>query len=265
MSILTQALTQDKTNLIPFIVAGYPDVGTTIELINLLTEEGVAAIELGVPFSDPVADGPIIQQAAEKSLANGTNLHDILAIARTVRQKGNNVPLILFSYYNPLLAFGLERIAIEAAKAGFNGFIVPDLPYEESEPLHSTLKKVDIPLVPLVAPTSEERIAKIVQHAEGFVYCVSSLGTTGVRQAFAGNIDAFLEQVRTYSPVPIAVGFGISTSEQVRRFDQMSDGVIVGSALVKKMAEFESAFSSQEKKEIAFHAIREFVKELLSE
>ncbi len=262
---LTKAFDTNRKNLIPFLVSGYPDIDTTIDLIELLAAEGVSAIELGVPFSDPVADGPIIQQAAEKALANGITLKDIFTIADRVREKGIDVPLILFSYYNPLLAYGLEQVALDAKAAGFSGFIVPDLPFEENADLHAVLKQVNIALIPLVSPTSEDRVAKIVEQAEGFVYCVSSLGTTGVRQSFAGNIESFLQQVRTFSPVPIAVGFGISSSEQVRQFKGNADGVIVGSALVKRIADKETAFSVPTQRESAFQDIRAFVNELLSE
>jgi tryptophan synthase alpha chain len=240
-------------------------VKTTVELITILTEEGVSAIELGVPFSDPVADGPVIQQIAEKALESGVTLRDVFAIARAVRAQGNDVPLILFSYYNPLLSYGLEQTAIDAKAAGFSGFIVPDLPYEESGPLSDALTRVRIPLVPLVAPTSEERVAKIVEHAEGFIYCISSLGPTGMGQEFAKNVVSFLKQVRTHSPVPIAVGFGISNSEQVKRFKGVADGVIVGSALVKLIADCEVALSTSTERAQALLTIRRFVRELLSD
>src|SRR5690606_15388081 len=147
---------------------------------------------------------------AEKALVSGITLKDVLSIAQTVREQGNLTPLVLFSYYNPLLAYGLNRVAREAAKAGFSGFIVPDLPHEESDELRDQLEQVNIDLVPLVAPTSKERVARIASTAKGFVYCVSSLGTTGVRQSFASNLDTFLQQVRANSSVPIAVGFGVS-------------------------------------------------------
>jgi tryptophan synthase alpha chain len=263
MSTLSQAFQANETNLIPFVVAGYPSTDVTIALIHQLSETGVTAIELGVPFSDPVADGPIIQQAAEKSLANRTTLRDVLAIARQVRQQGNTTPLILFSYYNPLFAYGLKQIAKDAAAAGFNGFIVPDLPFEESSALRSALSDVTISLIPLVAPTSAERVAKIATEAEGFVYCVSSLGTTGVRSEFAANLDSFLSHVRANSPVPIAVGFGVSTREQVREMQKKADGVIVGSALVKRMIELEPELVG-EGRQAALASIRQFVNDLLS-
>ncbi|WP_028775894.1 tryptophan synthase subunit alpha [Shimazuella kribbensis] len=264
MSRLANAFQTNQTNLIPYLVAGYPSVEATIDLIHLLAEEGVTAIELGVPFSDPVADGPIIQLAAEKALSNGITLSDVFAIAQTVRDQGNTIPLILFSYYNPLLSYGLEKVAIDAEKAGFSGFIVPDLPYEESDLLRTQLEQVSLDLIPLVAPTSEERVAKIAATAKGFVYCVSSLGTTGVRQSFASNLDSFLQQVRSSSRVPIAVGFGVSTASQVQELRTKADGVIVGSALVKQVTEMEQALCKEDEKQVALNTIRGFVKKLLS-
>lgn len=264
MTTLAKAFASHQTNLIPYLVAGYPSKSVTIDLIHLLSEEGVTAIELGVPFSDPVADGPIIQQAAEKALANGVNLPDVFSIAHTVRRQGNHVPLILFSYYNPLLSYGLDKAAFDAAKAGFAGFIVPDLPHEESDALREQLEKVNIDLIPLVAPTSEDRVAKIASQAKGFVYCVSSLGTTGVRQSFASNLDMFLQHVRSSSPVPIAVGFGVSNAFQVKELHKKADGVIVGSALVRQVMKSEQELNKKEEKQKALDTIRKFVKELSS-
>ncbi|MCH5585452.1 tryptophan synthase subunit alpha [Shimazuella sp. AN120528] len=264
MTTLAKSFQSNKTNLIPYLVAGYPSKQVTIDLIHLLSEEGVTAIELGVPFSDPVADGPIIQQAAEKALANGVTLADVFSIAQTVREQGNHIPLILFSYYNPLLSYGLNQVARDAAKAGFAGFIVPDLPFEESDELRNQLDQLNMDLVPLVAPTSKERVAKIASTAKGFVYCVSSLGTTGVRQSFASNLDAFLQQVRSNSPVPIAVGFGVSRASQVQELQKKADGVIVGSALVKQVMELEQGLCKKEEKQKSLEQIRVFVKGLLS-
>jgi tryptophan synthase alpha chain len=264
MSSLANAFQINQTNLIPYLVAGYPSIEATIDLIHLLTEEGVTAIELGVPFSDPVADGPIIQLAAEKALSNGITLSEVFSIAQTVRDQGNDIPLILFSYYNPLLSYGLDKVAKDASKAGFSGFIVPDLPYEESDLIRTQLEKVKVDLIPLVAPTSEERVTKIAATAKGFVYCVSSLGTTGVRQSFASNLDTFLQQVRSSSSVPIAVGFGVSTATQVQQLQTKADGVIVGSALVKLISEMEKALCNEEEKQVALNNIRGFVKGLLS-
>lgn len=264
MTTLAKSFQSNKTNLIPYLVAGYPSKQVTIDLIHVLSEEGVSAIELGVPFSDPVADGPIIQKAAEKALSRGITLKDVFSIAQTVREQGNHTPLVLFSYYNPLLAYGLNQVALDAAKAGFAGFIVPDLPHEESEELRCQLEQVNIDLVPLVAPTSKERVARIAATAKGFVYCVSSLGTTGVRQSFASNLDTFLQQVRANSSVPIAVGFGVSQASQVQELQKKADGVIVGSALVKQVIELEHRLSKEDEKLESLNQIRKFVKSLLS-
>jgi tryptophan synthase alpha chain len=257
-----QFATQNDVNLIPFIMSGDPSLEVSLALIERLEKSGVTAIELGVPFSDPQADGPVIQAAAERALAQGVTLSDILALGRQVRQRGGKVPLILFSYFNPLLQYGLTRIAQEAANAGFSGMIVPDLPFEESRLLRQVASEVDLPVIPLVAPTSKQRIQQIVSQAEGFVYCVSSLGATGMRSRFADNVTDFLQEVRELSPVPTAVGFGISNADQVSFFQSYCDGVIVGSALVKKMEQLQQALLSPEQREAALQEIEYFVRDL---
>lgn len=256
---------KDAVRLIPFIMTGDPNLAVTIDLIELLEEEGVAAIELGVPFSDPMADGPVIQVAAARALENQVNLTDVLAVAKAARKRGCKVPLILFSYYNPLLQYGLKSLVYDAKRAGFSGMIVPDLPLEESETLRGIATEADIAFIPLVAPTSEQRISAIVNKAKGFVYCVSSLGTTGIRHSFSDEVIAFLAKVRELSPVPTAVGFGISKREHVQTFSRYADAVIVGSALVQKIEEQGSRLRREETKAEALQKIREFVRELKSE
>ncbi len=254
----------DSVRLIPFIVTGDPSISATIDLIELLEEEGVAAIELGVPFSDPIADGPVIQSASERALQNHVQLSDVFSVAKSARDRGCSVPLILFSYYNPLLQYGLKSLVHDAKQAGFSGMIVPDLPLEESGELRQIAKEAGIALIPLVAPTSEQRISSIVEDADGFVYCVSSLGTTGIRRHFSDEVLTFLRKVKALSPVPTAVGFGISTAEHVQTYRQYADAVIVGSALVKLIGEQGEKLSNEETKEEGLHKIREFVRELKS-
>ncbi|WP_066632892.1 tryptophan synthase subunit alpha [Desulfolucanica intricata] len=224
--------------LIPFITAGDPDMQTTVELVLAMDRAGADVIELGVPFSDPVADGPAIQKASIRSLAGGTTLGGILDAVKEIRNK-SDIPLVLMTYYNPVYQFGLEKFIDQAASAGVNGLIVPDLPFEEAAPLREPAKEKGISLIPLVAPNSpEERIKKITTRAGGFIYCVSSLGVTGVRRSIETDLADFVIRVRKYSRLPVAVGFGISGPAQAAGVARYCDAVIVGSALVKLIEEY---------------------------
>ncbi len=265
MTRLQSVLETKQRYLIPFIMSGDPGLEATRELIHLLAEEGAAAIELGVPFSDPLADGPVIQAASERALRNKVTLHDVLKLGKQVRQEGCNVPLILFTYANPVFQYGLSRLVGDAVACGFDGIIVPDLPYEESGQLRELGRKAGLPVIPLVAPTSRQRIQMIVAEAQGFVYCVSSLGTTGIRKHFSGTVDSFLQTVRQLSPVPTAVGFGISRQEHVKRFRKQADAVVVGSALVRKIGELSGALADPDQRRQALEEIRGFVRELNQE
>lgn len=265
MNRLQTALQSERENLIPFIMSGDPSLEVTRELIHLLADEGVAAIELGVPFSDPMADGPVIQAASERALQQKVTLRDVLELGCVVRRQGCEVPLILFSYANPIYQYGLEKLVQDAVESGFQGIIVPDLPHEESRFLRELGAKEGLAVVPLVAPTSRQRIENIVADAQGFVYCVSSLGTTGMRQQFAKQVDSFLQTVRKMSPVPTAVGFGISTREQVERFSHKADAVVVGSALVRKIEELSPALSEPAQLQDALKEIQAFVRQLKTE
>jgi tryptophan synthase alpha chain len=251
--------------LIPFIMAGDPDLESTVSLLRLLDQEGAAAVEVGFPFSDPLADGPVIQQAASRALGRGLTLRRLWEMISTARERGVRVPLILFSYYNPLLSYGLRQLAADARQAGFDGIIVPDLPVEESEGLRELCDQRGLALIPLVAPTSRERIGRIVSRARGFVYCVSSLGTTGRRDRFSRGVESFLEEVRSRSPVPTVVGFGISRGEHVRHFSRFADGVVVGSALVERIAFVSERLRRAEERPQALDEIRRFVRELKTE
>lgn len=223
--------------LITFLTAGDPNLKTTIDLVLALEKGGADIIELGVPYSDPLADGPIIQQASQRALKSGTNLKKIFETVAVLRRR-TEIPIILMTYYNPLLKYGLDNVASDAFNSGIDGFIIPDLPMEESAELKNKLTDKGICHIPLVAPTSgQERIAKITDKTEGFVYCVSLTGVTGVRAGIPDNLKEFLSVVRRSSKAPLAVGFGISTPEQVAAVSQHCEAVIVGSALVKAIGE----------------------------
>ncbi|SMO42807.1 tryptophan synthase subunit alpha [Melghirimyces algeriensis] len=255
---------KDRKPLIPFITVGDPDMSTTLDLIRLLDDEKVTGIELGVPYSDPLADGPVIQSASARALAHGVTLPQVLELADKAREIGVTTPLILFSYYNPILQYGPKSLVSQARKAGIDGFIIPDLPWEEGREMSAYASKQGVDLIPLVAPTSRERVRQIVSDAQGFVYCVSSRGTTGVRHAFEQEVDVFLDTVRKWSPVPTAVGFGISHSDHVQRFLQHADAVVVGSALVRKIEETGEKLTNPDRRNEALDEIRQFIRSLMN-
>lgn len=251
------------TALIPFVTIGDPDLDTSVDILKTLEEAGADMIELGVPYSDPLADGPVIQRASERALGNGrVSLEDVVQVASRAREAGVKLPFILFTYYNPVFQYGLERFFALLAAKGISGMIIPDLPIEEDGELRNMAEAAGIHLVPLVAPTSNERVARIAAKARGFVYCVSSLGVTGVRAEFHQGIDEFLKTVRGATEVPIAVGFGISSREQVERFEKQADGVIVGSAIVRKIEEVVPLLQSAATKAQGLEEIRAFVSSL---
>ena len=226
-----------KKAFIPYITAGDPSLKISAELILALDKAGADVIEVGVPFSDPIADGPVIQRATERALVSGASLADILRMGSEVR-KQSQIPLLLFSYYNPLLRYGLDNLARDAAAAGFDGILASDLTVEESGVFVETMKKAGLNTVFLVAPTSSpERMRKIGASSTGFLYAVSRTGVTGERQELATDLRDFLKTLRTHTEVPIAVGFGISQPEHVQAVWQEADGAVVGSALVRAIEE----------------------------
>lgn len=224
---------QQKTALIPFISCGDPTLDDTIDIVKALEAAGADMVELGVPYSDPLADGPVIQRASERALQHTVTLANCVALGSKLRQQGVKLPLIIFTYYNPIFQYGLQPFFELLKQHDISGLIVPDLPIEEDGELRQLAEQNDVHLIPLVAPTSNERVTRIAEQARGFVYCVSSLGVTGERADFHAEIDQFLNLVRSTSQVPIAIGFGISSREQVARFESKCDGVIVGSAIVR--------------------------------
>ena len=226
---------QGKKGFIPFITAGDPDLASTEELLVVLANSGATLIELGVPFSDPMADGPVIQRASERALKHRFDLQEILdTVARTRKQI--DIPIILFSYYNPLLQFGLKHIAKAAKDAGLDGVLVTDLTPEEAGEFEAELRANGLDMIFLVAPTStDERLKLVAQHASGFIYAVSRAGVTGAQSTVSAEAEKLVNRMRQFSELPIAVGFGISSAEQVRDVNRYADAVVVGSAIVAEM------------------------------
>jgi tryptophan synthase alpha chain len=224
-----------RGGFIPFITAGDPDLATTELLLIELGAAGADIIELGVPFSDPVADGEVIQRASERALRNGVTLRDALTCIARAKQR-IDVPIVLFSYFNPLLQFGEDRLASEAKKAGVDAVLVTDLIPEEGQFWIETLHQHHLDPIFLVAPTtSDERLARIAQQARGFIYAVSRAGVTGARDEMTHDAEALVRRMRAVSDLPIAVGFGVSTPEQVREVWRFADAAVVGSAIVREI------------------------------
>jgi tryptophan synthase alpha chain len=227
----------NRKAFIPYITAGDPDLKTTIDLILALDRAGADIIEVGVPFSDPIADGPVIQRATERALASRTTLRDILLMGAEIRKK-SQVPMLIMSYYNPLLHYGLDKLAQDATAAGFDGILASDLTVEESGPFVEIMTRAGLNTVFLVAPTSSpERIRKIAKASTGFLYAVSRTGITGEQQELSGELKDFLRLLRKHTDVPIAVGFGISRPEHLQAVWEEADGAVVGSALVRQIEE----------------------------
>lgn len=217
--------------LIAYITAGDPDLETTADLIVEMEKAGADCIELGIPYSDPLADGPVIQRASARALSKGVKISDIMNMVRSVRQV-TQIPLIYLVYYNSVFKYGIEKFMQEAYDVGIDGIIIPDLPLEERGEVFDISKEHDIHLIPLVAPTSHERIARIVENAGGFVYCVSTTGVTGERDRILTDIKAYMEEVSKYTSLPKAIGFGISNPEMALQLKGYCDGIIIGSAIV---------------------------------
>ena len=221
---------------IPFITCGDPDLETTAAAVRACAENGASLIELGIPFSDPTAEGPVIQGANLRALAGGVTTDKIFDLVRDLR-KDVAVPMVFMTYANVVFSYGMERFLSKAAETGMDGLILPDVPFEEKEEFAPACRKYGLDLISLIAPTSEGRVARIAKAAEGFVYCVSSLGVTGVRSEITTNVGAMVRLVKEANPdIPCAVGFGISTPEQAAKMAALSDGAIVGSAIIKLLA-----------------------------
>lgn len=236
---------EEKRAFVPYIMAGDGGLDVLNDRLLFLQEAGVTAIEIGIPFSDPVADGETIQQAGERALAKGVTLSKVMDTLKT-RSHHVDVPLVVMTYLNPVLAYGIRDFVARCSEVGIKGLIIPDLPMEESGPFASELVGTDIALIPLVSLTSSaERIANIVSRAEGFVYAVTVNGITGVRNAYDESLMHHLQQLKASSPVPVLAGFGISTASQIETFGQWTDGVIVGSAIVEAFHRGDEQFISE--------------------
>ena len=222
-----------KTALVPFVTIGFPDVETSESLAEVIVKAGGDILELGIPFSDPLADGPTIQRASQRALQQGVNVRTSLKVLRNLRDRGLDAPLIFMGYYNPFLRYGADRFVSDAADAGLDGVIVPDLPMEEAGPFKRACERRGIYLIPLLAPTSpEQRIAQACKEAKGFIYCVSLTGVTGARERLASGVPHLVERVRRHTRLPVMVGFGVSKREHVEEIGRFADGAVVASALL---------------------------------
>lgn len=235
MSRIQDAFKKRKA-FIPFITAGDPTIEVTKQVILKMAEAGADIIEIGIPFSDPVAEGPTIQAASERALANHTNVDDIFLMVQEVR-KAVDIPLVFMTYINPIFVYGVDKFLSRCQEVGVDGLITPDVPFEEKGLLADSCKKFQVEHISMIAPSSNERITMIAKEAEGFLYVVSSLGVTGVRKDIQTNVADILDKIKEVSTVPCAVGFGISTTEQAKTMAKNADGVIVGSAIVNIIAE----------------------------
>ncbi|MDQ3004835.1 MAG: tryptophan synthase subunit alpha [Chloroflexota bacterium] len=239
---------KNKPIFMPYFPLGYPDLDTSIDVIEALAKNGADLIEVGLSFSDPLADGPVIQKATQVALEKGITVRKSLAAVVELRKRGVDIPLILMGYYNPMLAYGLEKFIHDAMEAGADGFIIPDLPMEESDEFSIALSgatqqgsTVEAPLIQMLAPTSSpERMEAIARNAKGFIYLVSVTGVTGARTSISEGLGELINHVREHTSAPVCVGFGIGTPEQARQVGALADGVIVGSACVKTIGGSES-------------------------
>jgi tryptophan synthase alpha chain len=233
---------EGRIALMPFLTVGFPERESTLELVPALEAAGAALFELGMPFSDPLADGATIQRATEQALRHGVNLAYCLETVAALRERGVQAPLLLMGYYNPLLRYGVEKACAALAAAGGDGWIVPDVPPEEAADLQQAAQAQRLDLIMFVAPTTpEERIASIVARASGFIYCVALTGTTGARQELSTSLGDLLRKVRQYTDLPLVVGFGISKPEHVVQVSAIADGAIVGSALIARLEQLSPA------------------------
>ncbi len=236
MNRIREAFADGKA-FIPFITCGDPDLETTKAIVRSAAENGADLIELGIPFSDPTAEGPVIQGANLRALSGGVTTDKIFAMVRELREDVT-VPMVFMTYANVVFSYGTGRFCRAAAEAGMDGIILPDVPFEEKEEFDTVCREYDLALISLIAPTSKERVAMIAREARGFIYIVSSLGVTGVRSEITTDIGSITEIVRQNTDVPCAVGFGISTPQQAVQMAENADGAIVGSAIIRLMEKY---------------------------
>ena len=222
-----------ETALAPFVTIGFPDIETSEDLVEVIAQSGGDMLELGIPFSDPLADGLTVQKASFRALENGVSVTTSLGVLRRLRGRGVEAPLIFMGYFNPFLRYGTERFVADAAEAGLDGIIVPDLPPEEAGPFKELCESRGIYLVPLLAPTStDERIAQACKGANGFIYCVSLTGVTGARQELSSGLSDMVGRIRRHTDLPVLVGFGVSSRQHVTEIGRFADGAVVASALL---------------------------------
>ena len=272
---------KNKPIFMPYFPLGYPDLEISIDVIEALAKCGADLIEVGLSFSDPLADGPVIQQATQVALEKGITIRKSLEAVKELRRRGVGIPLVLMGYYNPMLAYGLDKFVDDAVEAGADGFIIPDLPMEEADEFvsalsgatsemrntvdarldgenrastaHRSARREVLPLIQMIAPTtSDERMEKIARHAQGFIYLVSVTGVTGERKAISEGLSELIGRVRVHSSVPVCVGFGIGTPEQAREVGKMADGVIVGTACVRAIGSSETPVETAKQFAAAF-------------
>jgi tryptophan synthase alpha chain len=247
---------EGRAALIPYLTLGYPTPGLSLELVEAAVAGGADLVELGIPFSDPLADGPTIQRATHLALQQGMTVARCLELAAELRARGVRVPLLFMGYLNPILAYGIEAFVQDSAQAGIDGFIIPDMPPEEADEIEAACRHSGLALVYLLAPTStEERAALVAERSQGFVYLVSLVGVTGARDALPPGLVELVGRVRQATEMPLAVGFGISTPAQARRVGELADGVVVGSAILR-LVEDEAAVKQPARK------VEDFVRSL---
>jgi tryptophan synthase alpha chain len=244
---------ESRTGILPYVTVGYPHLETAEKIVIALAEAGADGFEIGMPYSDPMADGPTVQHSSQISLQNGTKVSDCIATIGRLREQGVTVPLLLMGYYNPIVRYGVDRFVADATAAGADGFIVPDLPVEESDPLYEACQRHGRDLVFMVAPTSTDAVLEgVAARASGFIYCVSVKGVTGARDQMSSSLPEYLDTIRTKTDVPLVVGFGISRPEHVTDVGQHSDGVIIASAMLNYL----NGFPESEQPERAAHFLR---------
>ncbi len=235
MSNISNAFKNGKA-FIGFVTAGDPDLDASLEIMTAMAKGGCDLIEIGIPFSDPIAEGPVIQEADLRALANGTTTDKVFDLTKKLSERVD-IPLVYMTYLNVLFKYGYDKFFQNSKDAGVSGVIVPDLPYEEKDEVQSVADKYDIDVISLVAPTSEDRIKMIAGDAKGFIYTVSSMGVTGMRSKITTDLSAIVSHIKSVTDIPVAIGFGINTPEQAKKYSGIADGVIVGSAIVNLVSE----------------------------
>lgn len=237
MSDMIAKAFENKKAFIPFITCGDPDLETTAKIVRAAVENGADLIELGIPFSDPTAEGPVIQGANIRALSGGVTTDKVFSLVKELRTD-ITVPMVFMTYANVVFSYGAEKFISTCRDIGINGLILPDLPYEEKDEFLPICKKYGVALISLIAPTSENRIAMIAKEAEGFIYLVSSLGVTGMRTEINTDLKSIVDVIRQNTAIPCAIGFGISTPEQAKKMADLSDGTIVGSAIIRIIEQY---------------------------